>query len=160
MPEQMNKPEVLAAMQHEYQNIENAIGALSEAQLSVPGAYPDSNWTVKDTMAHLTAWMRRTIDRMPGGTPPPEPINIPAGEDWNTSIERLNAYYYQQNRQRPLGDVLAEFRRTYRDILGATDKLTDEQLRNQELYNRLLGNTSEHFREHLDVIEPWMARQQ
>ncbi len=160
MPEQMSKPEVLAAMQREYQNIENAIGSLSEAQLSVPGAYPDSDWTVKDTMAHLSAWMRRTMDRMPGGKPPPEPIRIPPGEDWNTSIERLNVYYYQQNRQRPLGDVLSEFRHTYREIRGATERLTDEELHNPELYNRLLGNTAEHFREHLDVIEPWMERQQ
>ncbi|MGB8646704.1 MAG: ClbS/DfsB family four-helix bundle protein [Anaerolineae bacterium] len=158
MDEQMNKEQVLAAMQREYHQIEQVIGRVSEAQLTLPGPYSDSNWSIKDTVAHLTAWMRRTIGRMPGQTPLPDPITFPAGEDWNVSTERLNTYYYEQNRQRPLGDVLAEFRKTYRDIKAATEQLTEAQLAEPDVYGRLAGNTWGHFREHLDVIEPWLDR--
>ncbi len=156
MSEQLNKADFIAAMQREYQRLEEVIGSQSEAQLTLPGAYPDSNWTIKDTVAHLTAWMRRTISRLPGHTPLPDPIEFPEGEDLNVSTDRLNAYYYEQNRQRPLGDVLSEFRKTYREIRAATENLTEEQLQNPDIYNRLVGNTFGHYREHLDVIEPWL----
>ncbi len=156
MSDKLSKAEVLAAMQREYQKLEEVIEGASEAQLSLPGAYPGSSWTVKDTMAHLSAWMRRTTYRMPGKTMPPEPIEIPPGEDWGASIERLNVYYYEQNRQRPLGDVLAEFRKTYRDIKSGTEGLTEEQLHDPYLYDKLLANTVEHFQEHRGVIQPWL----
>ncbi len=158
MDEQLSKTQILAAMQQEYQHFEEVVGSLSEAQLTLPGPYPDSNWSVKDTVAHLTAWMRRTIGRMPGQTLVPDPIVIPDGEDWNQSIERLNVHYYETSRQRPLGDVLAEFRKTYRDIKGVTEQLSEEQLHDPNVYGRLTGNTYGHFREHLDVIEPWLER--
>ncbi len=158
MSDKLSKAEVLAAMQREYQKLEEVIGGSSEAQLSLPGAYPGSSWTVKDTIAHLNAWMRRTIGRMPGQTMPPDPIEIPPGEDWDTSIERLNVYYYEQNRKRPLGDVLAEFRKTYREIRNGTENLTEEQLYDPNLYGRLLGNTVEHFQEHRKVIQPWLEQ--
>ena len=58
----MNKAEMIAGLQEEYQNwlaLLDQVGLEYMDQPDVAG-----NWSIKDIVAHLTGWRRRTVARI------------------------------------------------------------------------------------------------
>ncbi len=119
-------------------------------------------WSVKDTLAHLTAWMRRVLGWVDvfqhGGTPP-----IPAeGYAW-ADLDRLNDETSARDRDRPLDQVMNDFRTAHLEILALVDSLPPEDLFERE-YNEYQGlwrliseNTHEHYSEHFVPVRQWLA---
>jgi hypothetical protein len=56
------KPHILAALREQFDRWEKLLSNLSEEQVTTP--YPSSTWSVKDVIAHLMAWQKRSIARM------------------------------------------------------------------------------------------------
>src|SRR5262245_5735176 len=58
----MNKPELLNGVREEYRQWEALLNQIGEARMDQPGAVAD--WSIKDIIAHLTGWRRRTVARL------------------------------------------------------------------------------------------------
>ncbi|MGI8588840.1 MAG: ClbS/DfsB family four-helix bundle protein [Chloroflexia bacterium] len=119
----MDKDELLEKLAREHAQLEEAIAQLSEEQMTAPGVYGE--WSVRDILAHLTVWDVRGsgwIRTAASGAMP----EIPGpGLTWKDA-ERLNEETYQENRARPLADVLADYRDGYARMLTQLRALTDE----------------------------------
>src|SRR5215475_13341482 len=103
-----DKAELLANIQAGYEQLEAVLASLSEEQMTIPGV--NGTWSVKDNLAHLTAWQDYQTTRLQGisnGVEPPDPTSGLEDED------AQNEYYYQQFKDRPLAEVLANFRASY-----------------------------------------------
>src|SRR5215212_9030215 len=96
-------------------------------RLEEPGAMGD--WTFKDVAAHLTAWRRRTVNRLEAaarGQPeprPPWPAELGEDED-----DPINAWIHDQTRDRPAADLLREADAIYDEFIAAIKALPSEAI--------------------------------
>jgi hypothetical protein len=160
MAEHIAKEQLLEKMQSSYATFNTLISSLSETQLTTPGVNGD--WSVKDNIAHLSAWHRRQIARNEAvyqGVEIPDPTP-------GMGVEEINELYYKQNKDRSLADVLAEFHETARQVREGVERMTDEQLNSpidwlngHTIAEYVEGNSYGHYEEHTEIIQHWLAQQ-
>ncbi len=160
MSEYISKEQLLEKMRSGYATFSTLLSSLSEAQLTAPNV--NDGWSIKDNIAHLSAWQRRQIARnqaVRDGVELPDPTP-------GMSIDEINELYYQQNKDRALADVLDEFHETDRLLQESVEALTDEQLNSpipwldgRTLAPYVAGDSYEHYEEHTEIIQHWLARQ-
>ncbi|HLF24735.1 MAG TPA: DinB family protein [Anaerolineae bacterium] len=157
-----SRAELLERIRQSHAAFEQMIRALSEAQLTTPGA--DDGWSVKDHLAHLAAWQRgitALLRRQPRyaamGLERPGP---------DASFDDLNAVLYQHSKDRPLSEVLADFRAAHQEMLSVLGSLSDADLlkpyshyqpgeredNRDPIVNWIEGDSYGHYEEHL----PWI----
>ena len=153
-----DKAALLAMIQTGYQQFEALLATLRAEQMTIRGV--NGSWSVKDNLAHLAAWQKYQAARMegvPGGTEPPPLASGLEDED------AINASLYQQHKDRPLPEVLAEIRTSYQRVLAATKALSWEALNAPFPWNAdrapvgayTLGNTSGHYALQQELIQRW-----
>jgi hypothetical protein len=157
----MNKIELLDITRSERQALDNILAAHTNDEICAPVL--DGGRSMKDTLAHITAWERRVLTAIAigrtGETPPwPEPGFNP----WDT--DRLNERDFAANRDRPLSEILAQARSTFGDYAALIESFTDDEIASELPYTPgiplvaiLRGHGDEHYREHLGYIEAWRA---
>ena len=154
-----DKAALLANIQAGYDQLEALLASLSEEQMTIPGV--NGSWSVKDNLAHLTAWQSYQAARQEGilnGVEPPDPAPGLEAED------EINEYFYQQYKDRPLAEVLADFRASYQRVLAATQALSWEALNepfpwydnNVPVGAYTMGNTYGHYEMHREIIQRWL----
>ncbi len=160
MTEQLTKAIILARMEEERAAFERAIAGLDAGQMTIPKVMDD--WTIKDTLAHITAWERDLLawlDTARRGVPPP----IPPTGGWDASIEEFNAQVYAANRDRPLDDVLADFDAVYERLMDELRALPEDLA--DPLWAvweggrppwGLIATYYRHYRDHRLPIEAWL----
>jgi hypothetical protein len=157
-----DKAALLANIQAGYEQLEALLASLSAEQMAMPGV--NGSWSVKDNLAHLTAWQNYQAVRQEGlvdGVAPPDPAPGCETED------EINEYFYQQHKDRPLVEVLAAFRASYQRVLAATQALSWEALNepfpwedNQAPVGAYtMGNTWGHYALHREMIQRWLESQ-
>ncbi len=154
-----DKAELLANIQAGYDQLETLLASLNEEQMTTPGV--NGSWSVKDNIAHLSVWQSYQAARQEGivsGTEPPDPAPGLETED------EENEYFYKQYKDRPLAEVLADFRASYQRVLVATQALSWEALNkpfpwydnNVPVGAYTMGNTYGHYEEHREIIQRWL----
>src|SRR5260370_30538123 len=124
MAEQMDKASILDELRSKYVALEAILAPLDEAQLTTPGVIGD--WSIKDILAHITAWHHRLLARLHAARYNEEPtISGPNSEE---EMDRLNEQFYKENKSRPLADVLGDFRSSYLQIVEAVPAMPEEDL--------------------------------
>lgn len=154
-----DKAELLASIRAGYEQFEALLASLSEEQMTTPGV--NGSWSVKDNLAHLAAWQNYQAARMEGVLDGAEPPHLAPGLEGEDAI---NEYVYQQQKDRPLADVLADFRASYQRVLAATQALSWEALNapfpwydnNVPVGAYTLGNTTGHYAIHQEIIQHWL----
>jgi hypothetical protein len=149
------KAELLDRIREGYAALAAATDPLLPAQMTQPGV--NGAWSVKDEIAHLTYWHHNLIARIQCAT---------TGAVWSgTDLDddAWNARCYAANRDRSLGDVLAELWRTQQAILEAAATLPDALLfqagaHGVALWEAFDGSILGHYPEHIAHIERWRAR--
>ncbi len=106
--------EVLSRIDDERAWWESILQPATPAQMSMPGVA--GTWTFKDVAGHRGGRQRWTLDRLAAGiqgeSEPPGhwPADYLDIEQEEESVERINNWIYDSNRNRPVEDVLAESR--------------------------------------------------
>lgn len=159
--EQIDKSELLVRIRAERERLEETLARLSEEQMVEPGVVDD--WSVKDILAHLVTWEQRMVrwmDQALRGEVPDRP-----GSD--EEIGRWNQQSYADNRDRPLAEVLTDFRESYPRALRAAETAPEDDLVDPDrfawrnglpLWVMVAANTSWHYREHGESIRAWLDR--
>jgi hypothetical protein len=137
------------------------VAEVGEGRMEEPG--PMGDWTFKDLAAHLTGWRERTIGRLEAAgrgapePPPPWPAEL-------TDDDPINDWIYQQNRDRPLAEVLADADRSFARLAAAVAALPEEALATPGYFpwteGQALGDVdpSGHLREeHEPDVRAWLA---
>src|SRR5919202_373548 len=92
-------------MRREHAEWDALIAGADEARLTGPGAVGD--WSVKDLVAHVMVYERWVVGNL-GDDVPPDP-DPPSDVNMN-DLDQRNAWFYRANLDRPLVDVLADWR--------------------------------------------------
>lgn len=162
MTEHMDKQTLLDSMNTGYTSFTALLAPLSEQQLTTPGV--NTTWSVKDNLTHLTAWQKRTLTKIQAVRNNVDFID-PLPED--AIEEEVNEQFYQQNKDRSLADVLAEFHAVHQQLVENVQAMSDEELNrplswqdNKPIWESISGNTGEHYADHEQIVRNWLARSQ
>ena len=162
----MNKSEFLDGLREEYQQWEALLNQIGEARMDQPGVAAD--WSIKDIIAHLTGWRRRTVARLHAaqhgeGEPPSYwPAHLQADVD----LDEINAWIYESNHERPVREVLDESHHVFQQMFAAIEGLPDAVLSDPAHHLPWLEAESikssdffAHFHEeHEQDMRAWLAR--
>ena len=100
-------------------------GLTEEQMVHRPG--PQEDWSVKDLVAHVTAWESFILERM---------TDLVNGEKSEPAEHQdvLNARAYEQHKDSPLADVLAAFDANWPKLEALVSSLNDEQINTPAYY--------------------------
>lgn len=155
----MDKDSLLSQMNASYERVEAALGALMPEQWQA-SAQADE-WTVTDSVAHMTAWLERLADAADAalrGKSPRHPVSGLSDAD----VDAWNAQVHEEHRDDPPEQALGAFRAAYGTLTGKLNALTwddlatvgrYEWLGETPLWRIIAEDTWEHFDEHLPEIE-------
>src|SRR5947209_10430789 len=106
----MDKAQLLDEMNSGYTALETVLAPLDQQQMTTPGVNGD--WSIKDILAHLAAWQNYLVIRLQAAVrnETPAMLGISSGGDEGSALDRLNAGFYEENKSRPLDDVMADLR--------------------------------------------------
>ncbi len=121
----MRKAELIAQLNSENQGWEALLAEIGEDRMDEPGVA--GAWSIKDIVAHLAAWRRRTVGRLEAvaqGKPEPTP---PWPADLHEDDE-INAWFHERDRSKSVRETLAESRRVFEQLRSAIEKLPQDAL--------------------------------
>ncbi len=162
-----NKSELVTMLNEEFGRWQELLNRLDEEQINarqLPGG-----WSVKDVVAHLMTWQRRTLARMEaalsGGEPHlpdwPAHLNPNAEED----LEAINAWIFDQHRNRPWEAVYRDWRSGFERLLELAEAVPEPNLLTPGQYAWLggyplaavlEGTYNHHQEEHREPLEAWL----
>lgn len=157
-----HKEEVLDSVRREHEALAHTLARLNAAQMTTPGLYADENpdWTVKDSLAHITWWEQSVFGWLGHEFAVPR-SPIPEGANGD---DEINRYIFEGNRERSLDDVLNSFNHSYNELVSALQAASEEQLNQPRksapdgppLWEIIPGNTYEHYQIHNQSILDWL----
>ncbi len=161
-----NKNDLLMVLSDEYHRWEELLGGLNESQITAKVL--ESQWSIKDVMAHLAAWQSRSIARVTAalsGKPPsfpswPADLNPESEED----VPRINDWIYASNKDRPWRDVYRGWREGFMHFLELGQAVPEKDLFSVGRYDWLPGYplslilqaSYEHHAEHYDWLTEFL----
>ena len=137
------KSELVNAVVSEHRRLEKNLARLSEEELVRPAVIGE--WSVKDLLAHLSAWENRFLSYYAAGiNGKVYPSKYPA---WATEkvAQALNREIYEQNRDRKLDDVQVDFNTSFLRILTKIGEMSAEELFTPGWYGWTEGRTLAEF---------------
>jgi len=174
MDGRMSKAALLDALHTERARWETLLAEVGDARMTEPGV--EGEWSVKDVVAHVTAYERWIVGELGGATrrdpPPPPEVDM-------ADVDQRNAWFHRQDRDRTLRDVLAEAERVFGQLLALTQARSEGELR--ALYSlapegalrpaaesetpapwplwKWIANMSlEHYPQHIAPLRAWLDR--
>jgi hypothetical protein len=154
-----NTPELLAVIEDEWLALLRVVDRLTPKQMITPDS---GGWSPKDNLAHLAAWMNIMKDAYIHKMPVHEALGIDAEEHKKLDEDGENAVLFLRYRDLQPEVVLAMLKASYADVIDTLRAMPFDELmmplRAGGLDKRLviesvLGNTSDHFKEHRQTIE-------
>jgi hypothetical protein len=161
----MKKFELLNWLQNEYQQWEALLDQIGPNRMEQPGVA--GSWSMKDLTAHMTTWNRRLVSYIHAAQrgeplpPPPWPVDLQAEDE-------INAWIYESNRFRSLGEVQDETHQVFQQLLAVIASLPDDvQIEDDWRLVHLgeqrypAGEFFDHFHDdHEPDIRAWLAQQE
>ncbi len=148
MDKPITRTEILALIRSGLADFEATLARFSEAQMVE--AQVEGTWTVKDILAHITAWEGWLFGRLAG------PHKIEAAHYTQADVDRINAGFYAESRTRSLAEVRANFQQVHENVLKAVSGLPETL--DALAYELVENNTCGHYAEHLVSIRAWLAK--
>lgn len=157
------KEQLLSQIQQERTDWEALLAEIGVERMEIPGVTGD--WTMKDTIAHLTTWWRREIARAEAVRRDERPPDHPPQSD----VAIINQWVYLTNRDRPIAAVVRDAQAAWQAFEAAIQALPEPTLFARERFAWLEGRTLgvglfEDFvthlhEEHEPLIRAWLGAQ-
>lgn len=125
MPRPTSKDQLLAEMIREHAALDHILAALTSDQLTEPGIV--GPWSIKDVLAHLTAWEQLLLGWYAAGKRGEAPHTPAEGFTWR-QIPALNQQIYEHHHGRPLDAILSEYHASYQQIREAVSTMSSAEL--------------------------------
>ena len=158
-----NKRELFKAIEREWDLLLNVAETLTDEQISTPDS---GGWSPKDNLAHLAEWMNILLGYHMDKRPAHKVMRVPEAitQDW--SMEVINPVLFQRNKDLSRREVMSRLKRTYRKLMTRLKATAFSELmkprhandpKKRPLLLWVLGDTTEHFREHRKTIQKAIA---
>lgn len=164
MIQRMSKSKLVKRIERSWNELQSLLSSLTPAQMTTPPA--PGEWTVKDHLAHLTAWEAGTV-AMLRRQPRFAAMGLERAFVEDSTEEQINQRIYELNHARSLDEVWEGLRRTHAAMLQTIAALSEEELYHTYSYFQpddpgedrgipviewVKGNTFDHFDSHTEWI--------
>ena len=156
MSKPVSRDAILASIRSNRTQIENLWTGLTPNQMTErPG--PQEDWSVKDLIAHLTWWEQRCVtlvDAYVNGH------DIDGIEDFDA----VNAHIFEENKDRPLEDILDDFDNSLPILIEQIESLSEDALNHpidddgNFVYTFYDWDCYGHYPAHLEDMQRYVAR--
>lgn len=155
-----SKAELIAEIKREWRLLMNVVEKLDEQMMTTPDA---GGWSPKDNLAHLAEWMNSLMGYHMDKRPAEEVMGLTKEQTEGWDMEIINPVLFERNKNRSTEDVMSWLNQTYEKLLAKLDAMSFEDLlkprypgedpEKRPLLLWVLGDTTEHFAEHREIIE-------
>ncbi len=154
----MTKAELIHQIESAWNDLQAALDGLTEEQMHQPGVVGE--WTIKDILAHITAWQSRLIATMFKAERGVTPETTEAGK----TVDQLNEKFYQEMKDRPFEQVWDDLDSSYHQLLSRLESWKEKDLfdtkrfkwmKGQPFSAYVAGDSYEHYAEHAAQIRAW-----
>jgi hypothetical protein len=162
MDSQMNKTKLIELLCVNRAQWDAVLAEVPTHKMTEPGVAGE--WSVKDIIAHINFHECWYADRLEGQRH--GEIYVPTELDI-MPFDARNDLIFQQNRERPLFDVLAESHEVFQRLIQGVQASSEAFLiqpqqfpgapQNVIIWHMLRGDVYEHYREHIASIRAWLA---
>ncbi|MBK8835252.1 MAG: maleylpyruvate isomerase N-terminal domain-containing protein [Anaerolineae bacterium] len=124
-------------------------------------------WTVKDLLGHLAVWTSRAITALYFAERGEDPRRAFPKQDPAKGWDPSNAIAYEEQKERPLERIEADFRGSNLQLLKRIEQIKDDglifdpnrfpSLKANALLTWVWASSGEHDAEHRHDLEQWMA---
>ncbi len=156
------KNHILAALRQEFNQWEEVLAGLNEAQIK---AVPQpAELSIKDEIAHLSAWQQRSIARIEAALHSREP-ELPQwlptlNPDDEGNTDQTNTWIYETYREQPWPQVQQNWREGYLRLLELAEAIPEMVLLDSSRFTWLkehalasiLVASYDHHQEHLEKL--------
>jgi hypothetical protein len=132
---------------------EELISRVPRTEMELPGFYGER--TLKDVIAHISWYERQMVQIL-------EARRFEGSPLWEKTLEERNAVIQEENRDRPLEDVLADSGRVHLRLVELLDGLSDDDLNDAAAFpgmspewapwDVIASNTYEHYDGHAECV--------
>ncbi len=149
----MTRDDLLANIKRDRARLDEVIARVPAGRLT-EGTL-DDGWSVKDALAHVTAWEQLCMKWIREGRRDEGPFD-------DASINAFNRRLYEERREIPLADVLATSKRSTGEMVEMVEGLSEDVLAAEPAWNAVplwqvvRWNADEHYREHIEQIGHWL----
>lgn len=119
------------------------------------------NWTIKDVIAHITWFDREMVQLL-------QTRELAGSDLWLLTDDERNVIIYNENKDRPLDEVMAESNTIFQQLELEIMKLEDVDLVDPARFKQmpldwvpweiLEGSTNRHYKDHREGIEEWLEK--
>lgn len=120
-----SKAQLLDDLRDEQAHFEALLQDIGEDHMTQPGVAGE--WSIKDVVAHLTGWRRRTVAQFQAALRN-EPAPAPFWPPHLQTDDEINAWIYAANRDLPLADVLRDSRDVFQQLVQTLDAFPEADL--------------------------------
>ena len=163
------KTQILKNLQEEFDLWEELLSGFNERQTL--GLILHSNWSIKDTLAHLMAWQQVSIARFEAAINNTEPV-FPSwlgglDPDAEENLEQYNARIYETYHALPWQQVHQEWRDGYLRFMKLAASVPENDLMDKRkyfwmhgynLHAVLQGSYEHHHQDHLEPLLAWLRQ--
>jgi hypothetical protein len=131
-----SKAQFLDDLKNEQAAFDHLLNDIGEAHMTQPDVA--GGWSIKDIVAHLTGWRKRTVARLQAAlrneptTAPPWPADLQTDDE-------INAWIYAASRDRSLSEVLLESRAVFAQLLETLSAFPETALQDPQRFGWLEG---------------------
>ncbi len=154
----MNVREFQHAWRKDRAEWERVLAEVDEDRMLEPGL--PREWSVKDVIAHVNWYEREMVGLL-------KQRALMGSELWQLPTDERNVPIYEEGKDLPLDEVLAESNRLFERLWALVSELADEDLvdpsrfdqmpEDWEPWELLASNTYEHYLQHIPDIRDWLA---
>lgn len=169
MNDELNPAKALLLQQitNAWKDIQAVISGLSESELT--RVNPDSGWRVADHLFHLAAWEQGIVYLLTGRLRR-DGMGVTLEQWRDLEMDQINEVIFEHGRGRSAVDAVASLRKAHEEMLNALAPLNDADLQrgystfdtqvendDRPIIGRIIGNTYEHYEEHIGYIRAALA---
>ena len=160
----MNKHELIETLKQSRAALLAALDGLDNESMLEPALA--NGWSVKDLLAHLSAWEAQLITLLYQAAHGQTPTTIHFRQ---ASIDETNARWEAENRERPLEQVLSDFRAIRAQTVRRLEPFSEADLfepgrfawaKGYALYEWVASDSYKHEGDHLEEVRAWRAGKQ
>ena len=154
----MNVREFQHAWRRDRAEWDRLIAEIPEKRMLEPALPGD--WSIKDVIAHVNWYEREMVNVV-------ENRALLGSHLWEFPADERNIPIYEQNKDLPLKQVLAEHSELFEQLWGLVSQLDDEDLVDASRFDQMpadwepwrviASNTYEHYQQHIPDIRAWLA---
>lgn len=155
----MTRDEILLALDETRQEFLAAVDGLSDAQMQEPGV--NSDWTVKDTMYHISLWEAELVTLLWQAASGKTPTTVHFTQE---HFDQTNSQWYLQGKNRALETVWEDFNGVHNQIKRRLNDFSDEDLnatqrfawqRDYPIWEWIGSDSFRHVPEHTAQVLAW-----